>query len=72
MWVIHTRDNCKWCTRAKSLLAVEGIEFREVHYALPEEIQAFKESGHKSFPQVYKGQQHIGGHDDLKRYLASQ
>jgi glutaredoxin 3 len=65
---IYTRQGCGYCTRAKSLLSSKGVEFVE-HDAtgnaeLRQEMIA-KSNGGSTFPQVFIGDAHIGGCDDL-------
>lgn len=68
-WKIVSRPDCVWCVRAKSLLAVNGIDFEEDLRDTNEKRLAFKASGFTSFPQIFNGNQHIGGFTDLKEYL---
>lgn len=78
-FTIYTKDNCKYCTKAKSLLKERGLTFTE--YALPtqatkEDIVAMlKASGSKAeiktVPQIFNGTQYIGGFTELETYLGS-
>lgn len=69
-WKIASRPDCKWCLRAKSLLAVNGIEFEEEFLATREEQLSFKDrTGLATFPQVWNGETHVGGFDALRDYL---
>ncbi|OCP21993.1 MULTISPECIES: glutaredoxin [unclassified Ensifer] len=70
-WKIVSRPDCKWCTRAKAHLAVRGIDFEEEHLDTLEAQLAFKEStGHDTFPQIWDGDQHVGGFSQLRIHLA--
>jgi glutaredoxin 3 len=70
-WKIVSRPDCKWCDRAKSHLAVRAIEFEELRLATREEQLAFKEQTQLgAFPQIWDGDKHVGGYDNLKAYLA--
>ncbi|PZR92047.1 MAG: ribonucleoside-diphosphate reductase [Stutzerimonas stutzeri] len=66
---IVTADGCSFCTRAKALLAVNNLSFTEEHLTTPEQRQAFKAEGFKTVPQIWDGDVHVGGFDQLKRYL---
>ena len=69
-WKIVSRPDCKWCARAKAHLAVRGVEFDEQIMVTRQEQLNFKDwSGEDTFPQIWDGTQHIGGFDQLKRYL---
>ena len=69
-WKIVSRPDCKWCARAKSALAVRGIDFEEKFLPTREEQLAFKDrTGLDTFPQVWHGETHVGGFDKLKAYL---
>ena len=66
-WKIVSRPNYKWCVRAKAHLTVRGIDFEEELLATREEQLAFKaRSRFDTFPQIWKGEEHVGGFADLK------
>lgn len=65
---IYTRQGCGYCSRAKSLLTSKGVDFVE-HDAtgnaeLRQEMIA-KSNGGSTFPQIFIGDKHVGGCDDL-------
>ncbi|MCC5980381.1 MAG: glutaredoxin 3 [Oceanicaulis sp.] len=64
---IYTRPFCPYCTRAVALLKEKGAAFEEVEAgfdpALRAEMQA--RSGRNTFPQIFIGEMHVGGCDDL-------
>lgn len=64
---IYTRALCGYCTAAKRLLDRKGVAYTE-HDAsfspgLREEMIA--RSGRRTFPQIFVGEVHVGGSDDL-------
>lgn len=65
---IYTRQFCGYCARAKSLLEQKGVDYVE-HDATgnaelrQEMIQ--RASGRSTFPQIFIGETHVGGCDDL-------
>jgi glutaredoxin 3 len=65
---IYTTRMCGYCRRAKQLLARKGVAFEEVDVtfdaARREEMTA-SAGGRTSVPQIWIGQVHIGGCDDL-------
>lgn len=65
---IYTSPLCGFCHAAKRLLNQKGIEFAEVDVwanpdRKPEMIQ--RANGSRTVPQVFVGDTHIGGCDDL-------
>lgn len=64
---IYTRDFCGYCARAKALLQSKNVNFTE--YNATENPQFRQEmmdkSGRNTFPQIFIGNQHVGGCDDL-------
>lgn len=68
-WRVVSKPKCKWCARAKSLLAVYGQEFVEDFRDSPEKQKAFKDEGYTSFPQVFRDGKLIGGYDALRDYI---
>lgn len=65
---IYTKSWCGYCTRAKALLARKGAEFREVEISddptLRDEMIA-RAGGRRTVPQIFIGETHVGGCDDL-------
>jgi glutaredoxin 3 len=66
--VIYTRMFCPYCARALDLLKRKGVEIEErkagESKALREEMLA-RSNGGRTYPQIFIGQTHIGGCDDL-------
>ena len=65
---IYTTATCPYCIRAKQLLAQRGVtELNEIRVdAHPEQRQVMMErSGRRTVPQIYIGDTHVGGCDDL-------
>ena len=65
---IYTTPICPYCVRAKSLLKKKGAEFEEVDVFMDagarEEMEA-KTGGARTVPQIFIGDTHVGGCDDL-------
>lgn len=65
--VMYTTSWCPYCERARRLLRDKGAAFEEFDVdGQPEkrsEMQA--RSGKRSVPQIFIGDQHVGGSDDL-------
>ena len=64
---IYTRQFCGFCTAAKRLLDGKGVAYTErdatSSSALRQEM--IQRSGRRTFPQVFIGDEHVGGFDDL-------
>ncbi|RZL36579.1 MAG: glutaredoxin 3 [Rubrivivax sp.] len=65
---MYTTQVCPFCVRAKMLLKQRGVEqIDEVRIDLnPEERQAMmSRTGRRTVPQIFIGDTHVGGCDDL-------
>lgn len=65
---IYTTSFCPYCTMAKNLFKQKGIcEWEEIRIDLDFErrIEMMTKTGRKSVPQIFIGDTHIGGFDDL-------
>ena len=64
---IYTKIGCPYCERALSLLTRKGVEVTNVEAASNPAIRAEMnaKSGRNTFPQVFVGDVHVGGCDDL-------
>lgn len=65
---IYTAMLCGYCSRAKSLLDKKGIDYTEIDISLSPDLRAEmtqKSGGARTVPQIFIGEQHIGGCDDL-------
>ncbi len=65
---IYTRAWCSYCAAAKDLLSDKGAAFTEIDIeakagARAEMIQ--KAQGRSTVPQIFIGDRHVGGCDDL-------
>jgi glutaredoxin 3 len=58
---------CPYCRNAKALLAGKSIKVKEIDVeADPERFQEMiVKSGRRSVPQIFIGEHHIGGFDDM-------
>ncbi len=64
---IYTKDYCPYCKRAKALLDRKGIAYHEIDVTYDESLQVEMQerSQRRTVPQIFVGEQHIGGSDDL-------
>ncbi len=65
--VMYATGWCPYCQRARGLLAKKGVAFTEIDVEedgkLREEMIA--RSGKRTVPQIFIGEKHVGGCDDL-------
>lgn len=64
---IYTTTICPYCARAKALLKRKGLAYEEIN-AEDEKVRAEmikKSGGMRTVPQIFVGDQHIGGSDEL-------
>lgn len=64
---IYSRSNCQFCDMAKQLLDSRGVVYESINIEEhPEAREFLVDGGHRSVPQIYKGNQHIpGGYQGL-------
>jgi glutaredoxin 3 len=66
--VIYTTPYCPYCLRAKRLLARKGATFEEINVSGDREARARlarKAGGLTTVPQIWIGDTHVGGSDEL-------
>lgn len=66
--VIYTAMLCPFCHRAKQLLNSKGVSYEEVDVTMrPAKRAAMRErsGGRNTVPQIFIGEHHVGGCDDL-------
>tara|TARA_R110000744_G_scaffold185921_1_gene305325 strand:- start:759 stop:1049 length:291 start_codon:yes stop_codon:yes gene_type:complete len=65
---IYTTPICGFCHRAKQLLNQKGVDFTEVDVMANPERKAEmmqRANGGRTVPQIFVGDMHVGGCDDL-------
>lgn len=64
---IYTKPYCPYCIRAVDLLTRKGVAFTEIEAAFdPDKRQEMMQrSGRSTFPQIFVGDTHVGGCDDM-------
>lgn len=65
---IYTRLGCGYCVAAKRLLERKGVAFTEHDASFSQELRAEmlgRANGRTTFPQIFVGDVHVGGSDDL-------
>jgi glutaredoxin 3 len=64
---IYTKSWCPYCSAAKDLLKEKRVNFTEIQVKNAEEQAAMakKAKGRSTVPQIFIGDRHVGGCDDL-------
>ena len=65
---IYTTPICPYCSMAKSLLAKKAVAFEEIDISRDRgarDAMVVKSGGRTSVPQIWIGESHVGGCDDL-------
>ena len=64
---VYTSDWCPYCQRAKGLLTQKNVIFNEIN--VEEDAKSREEmiarSNRRTVPQIFIGDRHVGGCDDL-------
>ena len=66
---IYTTGLCAFCYRAKALLDGKGVLYEEIDVTFSPKHRAemaVKAGGETSVPQIWIGERHIGGSDELQ------
>jgi glutaredoxin 3 len=66
--IIYTKSTCPYCHAAKDLLKKKGAAYEEVSVDGDRGAQmtmAARAGGRSTVPQIFIGEKHIGGCDDL-------
>ena len=66
--VMYTTSWCPYCERARQLLARKNVAFSEidVESAPQKRAEMQQKSGRRTVPQIFIGDTHVGGSDDLR------
>ncbi|HLK71374.1 MAG TPA: glutaredoxin 3 [Steroidobacteraceae bacterium] len=65
--LMYSKSWCPYCERARALLKHKGVDYQEIdietHPERREEM--IRRSGRRTVPQIFIGERHVGGSDDL-------
>lgn len=65
---MYSTSWCGFCERARGLLRRKGVEFREIlldETPKERETMMHRSGGRRSVPQIFIGDRHVGGYDEL-------
>jgi glutaredoxin 3 len=66
--VMYTTGSCPYCVMAEKLLRAKGVaELEKVRVDLEpaRRDEMMQRTGRRTVPQIYIGERHVGGYDDL-------
>ena len=66
--VMYSTTWCGYCQRARGLLERKGVEVREIKVdedPSQRKVMMEKSGGRRTVPQIFIGERHVGGYDDL-------
>ncbi|MEA2627272.1 MAG: glutaredoxin 3 [Candidatus Binatota bacterium] len=65
---VYTTIYCTYCRQAKALLERKGVEFEEVDVTTDSDSRDWlvRTTGRRTVPQVFIGEQPVGGYDELR------
>ena len=72
-WTIYSKDQCPYCDKAKFALKDHDIEVKNIS----ENVDFFKElmernPNARTMPQIFIDDKHVGGYDQLEKFLGEQ
>lgn len=65
---MYTKPGCPYCARALSLLNRKHAQVEDISAAFDPKLKAemmARSGGRATFPQIFIGERHVGGCDDL-------
>ena len=64
---LYSTTTCPYCIAAKRLLQSKGVEWNEIKVDQQPEQRAemMERSGRRTVPQIFIGDTHVGGFDDM-------
>lgn len=65
--VIYSSQYCPFCSRAKSIFQQKSVPFEEMNVDMDPSLkqEMMQKSGRRTVPQIWIGDRHVGGCDDL-------
>ena len=65
--LMYTTAVCPYCQMAERLLVSKGVAIENVRIDLDPQRRAemMEKTGRRTVPQIYVGETHVGGYDDL-------
>lgn len=69
-YVVYSSPNCSYCEQAKKLLEMKNLPYTVMDAASSQFFQdTFVKKGVRKVPQIFAGDKHIGGFEQLMQEL---
>ncbi|MFT4050231.1 MAG: glutaredoxin [Solirubrobacterales bacterium] len=70
---LYSKANCNFCVRAKMLLEQSGVDFEYIDLTgdVDAQVDLARRTGRMTMPQIFAGEELIGGYEDLVLALQS-
>ena len=67
--VMYSTRFCPYCMRARFLLDSKNVDYQDIAVDARPELrrEMMEKSGRRTVPQIWIGERHVGGYDDLAR-----
>jgi glutaredoxin 3 len=64
---MYSTGVCPYCVMAERLLVAKGVQIEKVRVDLDpaRRLEMMEKTGRRTVPQIYIGETHVGGYDDL-------
>jgi len=64
---MYSTGVCPYCVMAERLLVAKGVQIEKVRVDLDpaRRLEMMEKTGRRTVPQIYVGETHVGGYDDL-------
>jgi len=73
MLKMYSKGDCFYCNQARDMLINKNMMFEEIKVDQDmESRQWLVEQGFRSVPQIWNYDKHIGGYQDLKKFLEKE
>ncbi len=65
--LMYSTGVCPYCVMAERLLKAKGVEIEKIRVDLEpqQRVDMMQKTGRRTVPQIYIGDTHVGGFDDL-------
>ena len=65
--LMYTTGVCPYCQMAEQLLRSKGVAIDKIRVDLEPQrrVEMMEKTGRRTVPQIYIGETHVGGYDDL-------
>ncbi len=67
--IMYSTRFCPYCMRARFLLDSKNVDYRDIAVDARPQLrrEMMEKSGRRTVPQIWIGERHVGGYDDLAR-----